>query len=175
MNNNIIKNIWRFFFLVLLQVLIFRQIVPSGTFFFYVSIMIYPIFVMLLPFNIQHWVMVCFGFLLGISIDIFYDSPGVHASATVFLAFIRPTVLKFVEPRGGYNITQIPAKSYLGANWFLSYAALMILLHHLFYFSVEAFTFVYITQIIIKTILSFIFSMIFVMIYQFIFDPKGEL
>jgi len=172
MSNELIKNIWRFIFLVLLQTLVFKQVSPDGALFYFVSFIIFPLFILLLPFRISHILLICLGFLIGISVDIFYDSWGVHASAAVFTAFIRPYVLKALEPRGEYNVTHIPSKAHLGLQWFLIYSSIMMFAHLFFYFSVEAFTFIHIGQIIAKTGLSFFFSMIFILMYMFIFDPK---
>ena len=171
MNNVYITNGFRFIFLVLLQVLVFKRLSLGWENFNYISVFIYPVFILLLPFRTPNALLVFLGFLLGLTIDLFYDSPGVHASACVFMAWIRPGVLRVLEPRGGYDQNGIPAKKYLGINWFFSYAVGLIFIHHFFYFSVEAFTFVYIVDISLRTFFSFIISMIFIIIYQYLFDP----
>jgi hypothetical protein len=43
------------------------------------------------------------AFLLGITVDMFVDTPGVHTSASVFMAFVRPFVLRILAPRDGYE------------------------------------------------------------------------
>ncbi|MEL6635284.1 MAG: hypothetical protein AAFW73_11085 [Bacteroidota bacterium] len=173
MNSTLIAQALRFVFLVLLQVLVFKRLTLGGGNFNYVSVMVYPIFILLLPLRTPSALLIALSFLMGITVDLFYDSPGVHASAGVFMAWIRPGVLAILEPRGGYNLNQIPAKRYLGINWFARYAALLLFGHLFFYFSVEAFTFVYIVDIFLRTLSSFVVSMVFVLIYQFLFDP-GE-
>lgn len=172
MTTDIVKNIWRFILFVLLQVLVFKHLSPDNSIFSYVSFIIYPLFLMLLPFRTPVITTLFLGLLVGLSVDWFYDSWGVHASASVFTAYARSIVLSIYEPRGGYNLNQMPSKAHLGINWFLYYSGTLMLLHLAFYFSVEAFTFIYLGQIILKTALSFIFSMIFVVIYMFVFDPE---
>ncbi len=173
MNNTILSQALRFVFLVLLQVLVFKRLTLGGENFNYINVMVYPIFVMLLPLRTPSALLIALAFVLGISIDLFYDSPGVHASACVFMAWIRPGVIAVLEPRGGYNLNQIPSKKHLGINWFFQYSGLLLIGHLFFYFSVEAFTFVYFVDIILRTIFSFLVSIIFVLIYQYLFDP-GE-
>lgn len=173
MNNPILQTAWRFIFLVLLQVLIFKRLSFGWEGFNYIHVFIYPIFILLLPFRTPRFLVVFLGFLIGITVDLFYDSPGVHASAMVFMAWIRPAILSMVEPRGGYDKNQSPAKKYQGINWFFSYSSAMIFGFLFWYFSVEAFTFVYIIDIFLRTVFSFFVSMVFILIYQFIFDP-GE-
>ena len=171
MSNVVFSNILRFFGLLIVQVLIFKKIVIGGTGFNYVSIIIYPLFLMLLPLRTPHSVLVLVGFVMGILVDAFYDSYGVHASALVFVGFIRPYILSLIEPKGGYMLNSSPTKRRLGPSWFFTYSSIILFAHLFFYFSVEAFTFYYIGEIILKTVSSFIISIIIIMLYQYIFDP----
>ena len=172
MNNVFVTNGLRFVGLVLLQVLFLKRISFDLENFNYINVILYPVFILLLPFRTPHALLVFLGFLIGFSVDVFYDSLGVHASAGAFTGYIRPYVLKIIEPRGGYNINQSPTKSRHGINWFFTYATIMMLAHLAFYFSVEAFAFVYFFTIVLKTIFSFLVSMIFVIMYQYLFNPK---
>ena len=172
MNNSVFINVWRFILLVLIQVLVLKRIAPDYGLFIYISVLIYPIFILLLPIRTPATLTIALGFLMGITIDLFYDSLGVHASACVFTAFVRPYILSALEPRGGYSVNQIPSKHSLGINWFMIYAGILLFLHLFFYFSVEAFTFVYLGEIILRSVFSFFVSMFFVIAYQYILDPK---
>jgi len=172
MNSTITANILRFLGLVVLQVLVFKRLSFEWENFNYISIIIYPIFILLLPIRTPHALLVFIAFLLGLTIDIFYDSIGVHASAAVWTAFIRPYVLKAIAPRGGYNLNFGLTKHRLGLNWFFTYSSIMMLAHLAWYFSVNAFTFYYISDILLRTIFSFIISMIFVIMYQYLLDPR---
>ena len=112
------------------------------------------------------------GFALGLTVDMFYNSPGMHAGAAVFSAFIRPNMLSALEPRGGYKINSIPNIRQFGSNWFYRYAAAVVSLHLFFYFLLEAFDLTQILQILIKSVLSFVASMVLIGIYMLIFNPK---
>jgi hypothetical protein len=150
-----------------MQVLVFKRIAFANT-----SIFIYPIFIMLLPAEIPSALAIGISFVFGISLDFFYDSPGIHAGTCVFTAFLRYYLLGFMEPKGGYPLNSAPTKSKLGVPWFLRYSAIFMLVHLFIYFSIEAFSFVHIATILVKTCFSFVLSMIFVSIYQFLLDPK---
>lgn len=171
MSNAVFSNLLRFIGLVLVQVLVLKSITIGGADFNYISIFVYPLFIILLPLRTPHSVLVLLGFLLGLSVDAFYDSYGVHASASVFTGFIRPYVLGIFEPKGGYNLNHSPTKHRFGINWFAIYAATIMFLHFFFYFSVEVFTFYYIGEIFLRTVSSFLISMILIIIYQYLFDP----
>ncbi|RMG84936.1 MAG: hypothetical protein D6714_06940 [Bacteroidetes bacterium] len=171
MNSTIIANTRRFFFLVLLQGLVLRNIGSDWVSFPYFSILLYPVFIFLLPLRTPKPLVVFLGFLTGFLVDLFYDSPGVHASAATFTAFIRPVVLNYLEPRGGYNVNYSPTKKRMGLNWYMRYAGALMIFHAFFYFFVEAFSPVYMGVILIKTVVGFLVSMIFVLIHQILFDP----
>ena len=172
MNSTIFANSLRFIGLLLLQVLVLKRLSPGWESFNYIQVFIYPLFLFLLPLRTPHALLVFLGFVMGLSVDLFYTSLGVHASAGVFIGFVRPYLLSVMEPRGGYNVNQSPTKHQLGISWFLIYSGVLLFAHLFFYFSVEAFTFYYIGEIFLRTISSFFVSMIFIIMYQYLFDPK---
>lgn len=67
--------------LVLVQVLILNNIQFSG----FVNPYVYVLFILLLPFTIPGYLLLGLSFLMGISIDIFSNTLGLHAAASVFL------------------------------------------------------------------------------------------
>ena len=171
MNNIVLNNILRFTGLILLQGLVFKNIGEGWEEFPYLSVIAYPLAIMLMPLRTPRVLTIVGAFVAGLVVDAFYNSPGIHASAAVFMAFCRPFVLKALEPRNGYNVNYSPTAARWGFGWFLRYAAILLTLYLFFYFSVEAFTFVYFGSIVLKTIVSLITSMIFILIYQVIFNP----
>lgn len=172
MSNIQLGLVGRFLGLLLLQVLVFQQIQLGKGYFAYTQLIIYPIFILLLPLKMPRSLVIFLAFLLGLCVDMFYDSPGIHASASVFTAWVRPIILRGISPSGGYDIDSNPTKSKYGFFWFLQYASLMMGLHILWYFSVEVFTPVYLDRILWRSLTSFAISMILVILYQFIFDPE---
>jgi len=162
----------RFLIALLAQVLVCKHIILFTDEFTYGTILFYPIFIILLPLRYSKSVILLLSFILGLSVDIFYDSPGVHASASVFTAFIRPFFLRILEPDSGYSIQSIPSKHYYGIIWFMQYAAYLLLAHLFFYFSVEAFSFVFFKQIVLKTLVTFGLSYMIIVIHQMLVNSK---
>lgn len=171
MSNLILTNVFRFLGLVALQVLILKRVTFGWGDTQYLHILLYPLFLFLLPLRTPKAAVMLLGFLIGITVDMFYDSPGIHASAGVFTGYARIFILNRLEPRGKYNVNFSPTMQRMGTNWFLRYSGIMMALHLFFYFSVEAFTFAYIVDILLKTIFSWVGSMVFVLIFMFIFKP----
>ena len=169
MNNSIVKNITRFIGFALLQVLVLRGVNPGGASFNYISIILYPIVLLLLPLRTSKIALLFIGFFLGLLIDGFYETPGVHAATCVAIAFIRPYLLFWLTPRGGYNLSYELVPAHYGYQWFFRYAGIPLFIHLLIYFSLLLFSPLYFVQILIRTVVSFIFSMVFTLIYTRLF------
>ncbi len=172
MNSNILIQALRFIGLVLIQVLVLRRLMLEWQNFAWFNVFIYPLFLFLLPFSTPRWGQLLLGFFLGLCIDMFYDSPGVHASACVFLAYIRPYILFSIKPRAGYSTTFKPTMRSQGVGWFVQYASILLILFLLWYHSVVAFSFVYIGDILLRTFFGYIFSLAAIMLLMYIFNPK---
>ena len=172
MNSALITHAISALVIVLLQGLVFQRIYIGGESFNFLALLVYPVIIVLLPVKIGRLALVIFGFVVGITVDLFYSSLGVHASAAVFIAFARPYILLLLEPRGGYPVAAVPTPAHYGLNWFLRYLALMLVCFLLFYFSMEVFTFAYLGQILLKTISSFVISYIAIIALVVLFNPK---
>lgn len=172
MSNIISINIVRFIGLLLLQVLIIKQIklglISGGT----IQIDVYPLFILLLPFKMTREFLLSLGFLIGILVDYFYNSAGLHASATVFLAFARPYILNVLEPSSGYDSNKGLTPARIKWVWFVQYTAFSLFLHALWFHLVDAFDFALLGTVLVKTLSSGTFSLIFVIIIIAIFNPK---
>lgn len=159
------RNIVRFFVVILLQVLIFDNVEING----YLNPYFYVIFILLLPFETSKWVLLLSAFLLGLTLDIFSMTPGMQASACVFMAFLRPFVLQGFSPRDGYDAGTYPRVSFYGLIWFAKYTFILVFAHHAFLFTVEVFRFSELGHILLRTILSSLLTTVLILISQFFF------
>ncbi len=172
MNSLWTTQIWRFISLLLVQGLIFKQIQFANEPWYYLHIFVYPLFTLLLPVKLQNSVVLVLSFVMGLLVDWFYDSPGVHAAAMVFTAYLRPLILGILEPYEGYNMNEIPGLKRMGLGWFASYVSILMIIHLFFYFSVEAFSFVFIFDIVMNTLFTFTASLFVILLLQYIFSSK---
>jgi len=168
MISEIAKNSLRFLILVLLQTLIIKNI-ALGTYFVPLP---YIMFLLMLPFETMPLLVLILSFVIGLTVDVFYDSQGIHASACVVLGFARFYSLKLLSPREGYEITMKPTVQMMGNAWFLYYALPLILTHHLFFFFLEEFGFGDAGFTLLKAIGSTFVTFVFVYIFQFLFYRK---
>ncbi len=160
MINLLPRYLLNFVVLILLQVLLLNNIQFSG----YVNPYLYILFIITLPFSTPRWLLLVLGFITGIIIDIFMNTLGLHASATVFMAFLRPFILSSFSPRDGYELGTRPVPSDYGFGWFFKYSILMVATHHLFYFFVEAFNKDLFLPTLSKSLLSTVASVLFIFI-----------
>lgn len=170
MINEVLRNIIRLLILILVQVLIINNI-ELGRF---INPFIYVLFLIVLPFETPKWLLLVSAFLLGITIDMFQDTHGMHAAACVFMAYVRPGVLKLFSPREGYEFGTQPTIQYLGVPWFLSYSGILILLHHLVLFYIEIFRFSEFFSTLLRVIISSLFTLLLVVVSQYLFNRKKE-
>lgn len=158
------KYVIMFVALVLVQVLILNNIQVSGL----INPYVYILFILLLPFTIPGYLLLGLSFLLGISIDIFNNTPGIHAGATVLLGFLRPGIARLISSREIIEKGNTPNMTQLGFASFLKYVVISVLIHHLFLFYAEAFSFGGFFETFIRYILSSVFTIAIILGSQFI-------
>ncbi len=152
-----------FIVLIVLQILLFNNIQFSG----YVNPYVYLMFILLLPVEIPSWLLLLLSFFLGIVMDLFSGSPGMHSSATVLAGFVRPTVLRMVAPRDGYEQRAGLSMLKYGFRWFAIYATVMVLIHHFALFYLEVFRFTDFFRTLLRVILSSVFTVSFIVIIEY--------
>lgn len=168
MNSIILKNIVRFLALVFLQVFIFNKIYLSG----YINPYVFIMFVIMLPFDTPWWILLLSSFGIGLSIDVFTGSLGVHAAATTLVAFSRPAIIKSLLPKIDKGITVFPGISFMGVPTFALFSFILVFIHNLFFFTVEVMSFYEFWHILLRVILSSIITTLLIVILEMIFRKK---
>ncbi len=163
MGQQIIKYGLMFIGLVLTQVLVLNHIQFSG----FVNPYIYILFVLLLPLSSPRYVVLITAFLIGITVDIFSNSLGVHAFATVFAAYLRPIVIRIISSREE-DMNDYPGLMQTKIVWFLKYVTIMVLIHHTVLFYLEVFTFSNFLGTLFRVFLSSVFSIFLIILSQLI-------
>jgi rod shape-determining protein MreD len=149
--------------LVLLQVLVLNNIQFNG----FVNPYVYIMIILLLPSVTPAWLLLIISFLTGLIIDLFTGSPGMHASATLLAGFARPTVLRLISPRDGYESGSDLSMAAYGFRWFLIYTAFIVLIHHTALFFLEVFRFTDFFRTIFRILLSSLFTIGFILLIEY--------
>jgi hypothetical protein len=159
-----IKIALRFFFLVVLQLLVLNNVQWSG----YLNPYLYVLFILLLPFETPNWLLIILSFLLGFTIDSFSNTWGMHSAACVLTGFIRPYFLKLISPRDGYDNAARPIIRDFGIEWVIKYSLILVFIHHFTLFYIEVFKFSLFFHTFLRVILSTLFTFTLVIISHFI-------
>lgn len=134
----------------------------------------YILFILLLPFETPNLLLFILAFIMGITIDAFYDTPGLHASACVLLAFVRILFISITVQKDGFDNEPEPTLGIMGFRWFFAYAAFLTLIHHFFLFNLEAFNLSQIESTISRVLFSSLFTVLLMLISGLLFFKRKE-
>lgn len=168
MNNVVVSNIIRFILLLLAQVLICNNINFLG----YVNPYIYIIFIFLFPIKDNRLVLLLASFTLGMLVDMFSDSGGVHAAAAVSLAYARPVLLKTSFGMLYEHQSVKFSKTEIGS--LITYVTFGTLIHHFILFTLEIFNIYSILLILKKTLFSSIFTILLSVLIIILFSRNKK-
>ena len=166
MNNIVLRIILSFMGLVLLQVLVCSNVNFLGE----INPYVYVIFILLYPVINNRLLFIFLSFLLGYTVDIFLDSGGVHAAASVAIAYIRPLFLKFSF--GAAFDYQSIKFSNIDFSRRLIYFLLLIVIHHLILFSLVVFDKTKTALILQQALYSSVFTLILSLLFSSLFSRK---
>ena len=132
----------------------------------------YIIFLLLLPYDTPRAMLIFLGFILGLSIDAFTNTLGVHSAVCVLIGFVRPGILNKISTRETRESVSAPRISTMSLNWFIGYTAIFVTIHHLLLFMLEAFTFQGFIFTLARAVFSGILSIVLIVISQFLIFRK---
>jgi hypothetical protein len=165
MSKNFVGQIFYFIIYLAVQILIVRNLVLLNFAFCY----IYVAFLLLIPLETNPIVYMIIGFAIGFITDIFYNTLGIHTAACVLITYLRPAILRFLTPRGGYDSSAAPTLKAMGIEWFLIYSAIFILIHHFALFYIEASELSLFFFTLGKVLMSTFFTLIILVVTQYLF------
>jgi rod shape-determining protein MreD len=170
--NLIVKNTIRFFFILFIQVFILNKIPPLHQF---VVPYFYFIFILWLPFKTRRWVILLIGFLLGFAVDMFYKTPGLHAAASVLIAYLRPFVINLLFPKEATEWgNEEPNRLSMGALPFTTYVILLTILHNLYLIFLEWMQFGSFFYFLGKLIATSLVSLLLILISELLVNRRKK-
>lgn len=156
--------------LIPLQVLVFEHLALFGLGFSFV----YLLFLFLLPVEMGHTKGMAIAMAVGLLVDIFAGTVGIHAAAAVFIMFLRPFWLRVIIPRSGFDVNVLPSIADYGLIWFIVYTGPLFILYTLAFFFLEAGGTSLFWNTLSKSGLTSIISLVFVIAIQYLFYPKKK-
>lgn len=173
MQTSIWKNLIRFVFLILLQGMVLEHIDLPGN----LHCIIYPIAILLLPMQTSAVLVLLCGFAVGLCVDLLCEIPGLNAAAATFMAFVRVIYFRTKTRRDtGFDndLSGTPLPSQMGWGSFVSYTFWCVILFHIAYFLIDAFSFKNILYSLYLAVGSSLVCIVGVMLAVTVFKPKSN-
>lgn len=171
-----LKNLLRFGFIIFIQVFLLNRVEVSwwqGSGFPIFTPLIYPIIIILLPFNTPPWLSIIVGFCAGLIVDASMNTPGMHAFATVLIAYFRTNVLNAILPRN-LSDYRMEAPSVKNMGWvpYIVFASFLVLFHHSCYFTIQLWDIGNLSYLLMKILATSLTSILFVLAYALLFTGQ---
>jgi len=170
--SELLKNIIRFFVLILMQVFILNKIPPLHHF---ITPYLYFIFILWLPYKIPRLSLTLLGFVYGLCLDFFTKTPGLHAAACTLIAYLRPFMINILISKedSGFNYIA-PAPSSMGWTPYVVYTLVLAFLHNAWVAMLESMQFGNFLYFIGKVIATTGVSFLLIMITEILFYRKQK-
>lgn len=162
---NFFTYLLKFIGIVLLQLIVVNNIELSS----YVNPYLYIAFILGLPVTIKPWQLLLLAFFVGVVIDTFSSTPGLHIAATVLLAYVRIHYLRFATTKEDIEGRIRPSMGKKGVVWFIFYAFSMTLVHHTFLFFLEIYGFSEFLSTLLRVVLSTLVTVLMIVVGQLLF------
>ncbi|WP_024980318.1 rod shape-determining protein MreD [Flavobacterium succinicans] len=166
MSSTLFVNIFRFLLLLAIQIIVFNNM----NFYGYISPFPYILFIILYPVNGNKAALLVSSFFLGLLLDMFSNSGGVHATSCLVLAYMRPLIFKFSFGLS-YEYQTVKLNDVLTPERF-SFLLIATITHHLVLFTLEAFEFSFILDVLLRTLLSSTFTLLLSIIIIYLVKPN---
>lgn len=155
------KQIGRYMIVMVLQVLLFNQLQLWGACHPY----IYILCLLMLPITLPHSVDMIIGAAVGLMMDIFCNSLGVHTAACILLMYVRPYLIgALVNDKDRLN-EQISLRA-IGMEAMLKYVVILVVLHHLTVFLLAAWSWAHLGFVLLETLVSGVITILLVLGYN---------
>jgi rod shape-determining protein MreD len=170
MSRVILISLVRFVLLIFLQVFLLKNIALYDLSIPY----LYILFILLLPFEIPNVLLFILSFAVGLTIDMFYDTPGLHAAACTVLALVRVLFISITVQKDGFDNEPEPTLSIMGFRWFFFYVSVLTLVHHFVLFNLEVFRINEFEYTLIRWVSSSIFTVFLMIVSGLLFFRRKQ-
>ncbi|WP_297336620.1 rod shape-determining protein MreD [Algoriphagus sp.] len=154
--------------LLIVQVLFLKNLAVFGV----AMGFLYLMFILDFSISVNRMNLLFVAFWVGLLIDIFYQTIGMHAASATLVAFIRPYWLKAISPTGGYDETSRPDLHEMGLSWYISYSFPLFFIYSFLFFSIDQWGTGGLLGVLNKSLFSTIFSMLLAILVQVLFFKR---
>lgn len=168
--SELVRNIIRLFLFIFVQVYILDKV---GALHQYIIPYLYYLFILWLPFSISRIGLMFVGFITGIALDYFTNTPGLHAAPCVLIAYLRPFIINILSPKdtAEFNYRE-PSPRSMGWTPYLVYVLILTVFHHLYLVVLEWMSFGSFIHLLVKVVSTTAISLLLVIITELLFSRK---
>jgi len=155
------KQIGRYIVVMILQVLLFNQLQLFGVCHPYIYVMC----LLMMPITLSHSIDMVIGAVIGLIMDVFCNSLGIHTASCILIMFLRPYVLGLIindKERLNEQINQHT----IGIEAMIKYVAILVPIHHLAVFALGAWSWSHIGFVMIETVVSSLITIAIILGYN---------
>jgi cell shape-determining protein MreD len=170
--SDLVKNILRFAFFVFVQVYILNAMPLLHDL---VTPYLYFLFLLWLPFHIKRGWLLVLGFLLGLSVDYFAMTPGLHAAASVLVAYLRPFIIHLFAPKEAteFNYRE-PSPRAMGWSAYSLYALILTFIHNFYLLFLEWLSFGHFIDFLMKVFTTTAVSMLMIFLAELLVPRRQK-
>lgn len=158
-----IREIGRLLLVLALQVLLFDHLHIGN----WGVVMMYVLFLINLPVRIPRWAEMLIGLMVGLVMDMWHSSLGIHIAACVALSFARPLLLS----QAVQDIERIKDNmsiQTIGRIEYTKCAVILTVLHHFIVFSLETWNIQFWWIVLLQTLVSSIMTLCIILGYEYL-------
>jgi hypothetical protein len=156
-----------------IQIFVLNKIPPLHQF---IVPYFYFVFILWLPFKMGRSALLLISFSVGMVVDMFFKTPGLHAAACVLIAFVRPFLINLLLPKEATDWgNEEPSKKTMGPVPYATYLIILTLLHHFYLILLEWMQFGSFLYFIGKLVATTLISLFLIMIADLFLNRKSKL
>ncbi|MBQ5625711.1 MAG: hypothetical protein IIU96_01565 [Paludibacteraceae bacterium] len=159
----IITEIGRLLLIFALQVLLFDHLHIGS----WGLVMMYILFLINLPARIPRWAEMIIGFMVGMMMDVWHASLGIHIAACVALTFVRPLLLNNTV-QDVERIKDNLSSQNIGRAEYIKCAVILTVLHHFIVFSLETWNIQFWWMVLLQTLISSVMTLVIILGYEYL-------
>jgi rod shape-determining protein MreD len=168
--NNVIKNSVRFVLFLLVQIIILNEVPPIHQF---IIPYLYFTFILWMPFGTSRLSLTLLGFLLGYALDVFTNTPGLHAAACTLLGYVRPSILNLLlSQETSEELNREPSVGSMGWGPFLIYVMILTFVHHFYLVLLEWLQFGNFVYFIGKVVATSLMSVLLIFVVELVMNRR---
>jgi hypothetical protein len=168
--SDLVKNIFRLDIFILVQVYVLNKIPHLHR---YIIPYLYFLFILWLPFSISRIGLLLIGFVTGLTLDYFTQTPGLHAAACVLIAYARPFIISILIPKDTAELNYSePSPRGMGWAPYSVYVLVLTVLHHTYLVLLEWLEFGTFLDFVIKVLSTTGISLLLIFTVESLFPRK---